>query len=63
MTTKITIKHEGPAHKNVKVTRHNNGALDTDVVVLKEGQSCEHHVYDGVRIDVEETSDPPTANA
>lgn len=61
MTTKITIKHEGPDHHNVKVIDKTTGRPDLDrVIVLKAGQSHEQHIYDVRSVEVSETSDPPS---
>lgn len=59
MTTKITIKHEGPDHKNVKVAEFFETAPEHNSArVLKAGQSHEAHVYPGRRVEVSETDEP-----
>lgn len=63
MTTTITIKHDGPDHHNVKVIRSYGdpaNAAHNQTRVIKAGQSFTHSVYDGVRIECTETSDPPS---
>lgn len=60
MTTTITIKHDGPDHKNVKVEevydppheQHNK------TVVLKMGQTHTCYVYDVRRVRISETDEP-----
>jgi len=64
MTTKITIKHEGPDHRNVKVHERYETAPEHDkAVILKTGQSHECHVYPGRRVEVSETDEPATSDA
>ena len=62
MTTKITITHDGPDHRNVKVVRtYGAKAPASEMRVLKTGQTYETHVYDDVKVEVTETDEAPTA--
>lgn len=61
MTTKITITHDGPDHRNVKVAEFFEMAPEHNSVrVLKTGQSHTAHVYPGRRVEVSETDEPAT---
>lgn len=57
MTTKITIKHEGPDHKSVKVVDRwaPPNEAHTKTTILRAGESLETNVYDGRHVEVTET--------